>query len=192
MKANSSMVLMLSLGCVWFVSVARQDESPAVPDLKLDQDVAERVDLLEQRVGYLETILFSTVKLEAKRAERQLEERKVRLQDSRELFARGMITELQLRFDRNRVDEARQELALAVSFSNQRRLVCELGVHDAVRTLALAVQQLRYQENRARRGFATIEQVERMEELVVEATQGLEHARTKLEAAEKLDAIDKE
>ena len=179
-------IAVLVIGCICFFTGARQD-GPPTPKIEND----DRIDRLEKRVAILEKILFSSVKLETKRAERLLADRKARLKNSRKLFARGLITEFQLQQDRMQVEEAERELALATAQSNQKRLASELEVLDAEQRLKVAIKELEFSQNLARRGFATKTEVERLERLVDEATQNLEHVKIKLDAANEFESMKK-
>lgn len=193
MKYGSGFLMLASLICVSMLAGVPQDEQkkPVVkPDDEPMMTIDSRVERLEKHVSILEGILFASVKLETKRAERQLAQRREHLKNSRELFARGMITRIELRYDRGRVEEAQLELDLAIGGSNQRRLVCELELADARRNLEFAKDQLNYRRNMAQRGFASAEEVAALAESVEVAREGLEFAKSKLEAVEELDSID--
>ncbi len=184
MNAKFSFVFVTAILGVCFFQDAQQDSLATT-----NSELAQRVDKLEQRVALLEKILFSSAKLSTMQAQRQLEEAKSRLKNSQALQARGMITELQLRQDKFRLEEAEKSLELSIAETRQNELVGELEVLEAEQRLRQAKQQLQYSEKLASRGFATQTQVEGDRRLVDIAQQTLTNARTKLGAAKQLEAI---
>ena len=181
LKSSLAVMLVLLVGCVSSVD----DTTVAAQEV----DLAQRLEQLEKRTELLETLLFSSVKLETKRAQRALEERQAILKHSKVLFAKGFINEIQLQQDQYRVEEAQLELELAVNPYNQRQQVCELNVIEAKRNLQNAEDQLAYQTLLAQKGYVTQTQLATMARSVNEATVALEFANSKLDAARKLDEI---
>ena len=177
-------VLLAILSASW-VHDFQEDQAAA----KAKTELADRIDLLEKRTELLEQILFSSVKLETTRAQRALEDRKAQLRNSKKLFAKGLVTRFQLEQEQLRVNTAQRELQLASSTTNQRQLVCELELLEAQRQLKVANEELTYQRTLARRGFASQLEVEGVERWVDEATQVLNQAKVKLEAAKKFEAL---
>ncbi|MFK7766394.1 MAG: hypothetical protein AB8B55_04180 [Mariniblastus sp.] len=196
MKISSNLLLPF-VAAVFFIAVGAQQETAsstkkAVPEETTSASISEeRLSQLEKRVEILERILFSTAKLETNRAERQLDRHKQRLGNTEKLFTRGLVNEIQLSQDRQRVDQAERELKLANAKSRQNTLVTELDVKQAEQDLEIAKQTLSYRRNMAQRGFISRAQVNEAALAVGEAEQSLEHAKIKLKAAEQLDAIKK-
>jgi multidrug resistance efflux pump len=181
----------LGLICIFVFTGALQDLAPT-PELKKDErNNADRIQQLEKRMTILETILFSSAKLDTQRAERLLADRKARLKNSRELFARGLITEFEIQQDRRQVNEAERELELATTKSRHNQLVSELELLDAQREFKFATEQLEFRRRMSTRGFATKEEVKRLQAIVDVADRKLKHAKTKLQAARDLEALKK-
>ena len=158
-------------------------QEPVKPELE------SRVEKLELRIEILEKILFSSAKLTNMQAQRQLDEAQAHLKNSQALFARGMITELQLQQDRYRMQEAQKALEFANADSRQHELVGELEVLEAEQRLRQVQQQLLYTETLASRGFSSQTRVDSIKKLVDIATQELENSKIKLDAAKELEAL---
>lgn len=184
-------LLVITVGFVGLFAGARQDPPAAQPGDVRPGDLNERVEQLESRIAILEKLLFSSVRLEKNRAQRLLNDRKNRLKNSRALYAQGMITEFELQQDRMQVDEAQQELELAIAESRQNQLASELDLLEAERKLKVAADQLTYRRNMARRGYASKAEVQQLEQALDQAKLELENAKLKLESAKKLESLDK-
>lgn len=86
----------------------------------------------------MEKILFSTAKLNTQRAEQLLADRRAQLKNSRQLFAKGLITESEVQQDQRRVDEAESELRLATTELRHNQLASELELIEAEREFQFA------------------------------------------------------
>lgn len=174
------------------------DQQPAEPAGASDSDsnkskseLTERVKRLEERLDVLEGLLFSGAKLEETRAQRALDDSLTRLENSRSLFVRGLISEALFQIDEAAVERAKRELELAKTQFKQRQMVSKLELVEAKEALRLAIERRDYQRLLASRGFATRSEVQRAEQQADEAEKVFDQAKRKLEAAEKLESIDK-
>lgn len=163
--------------------VAKQKEEPNV-------NMPGKIEQLEKRIDILESILFSTAKLESKRAQRLVNESRLRLRNSQSLFSRGLINRLQLNLDQLSVQIAERELALSKADSGHKRLVSELEVMDAKRTLQLAKNQFESQKNLAHRGYASQTDVDRYRKILDFSNLSLKNAEAKLKAASELESLE--
>ena len=147
-----------------------------------DETAAERIEALEQRVDRLEQLLFNTVRLNVFDAERQLNQAEHQLKTSHKLFLRGFISDQRLQQDQFEVNRAQRELKLAKSVNDGRRMATQIEVMDAKQNLFRAKDRLRQTENLNRRGFTTLTEVQRQEQLVEVFDQQLKLAENRLDA----------
>ncbi len=189
MKINCNLNLVIISLIAGFCCFGNASQDEAKPVAQEQDSLESQVAKLEQRVDLLERIVFSSAKLSTMEAQRQLTEATARLKDSKQLHLRGIITDVQLQQDRFRFDEAKKALELAKSEIRQNELVGELELLEARRNLQFAKEQLLYSQTLANRGYATRTEVEANQRRVDIATQTYENAKTKLEAAQELEAI---
>ncbi|MEM7456929.1 MAG: hypothetical protein AAF456_21475 [Planctomycetota bacterium] len=150
----------------------------------------QRVDVLEQRVEQLESILFATAQLNVNQAERRVVEMRELVRETERLHARGFTTTVQLQNDRFLLEQAVLELRLAHAGNNNRFIACQLAVAGAENNLRLAVERLRLSEEQAVRGFIPPEHVQRDRYDVQLLEMELEVARKRLESIEILNSIE--
>ena len=153
-----------------------------------DDDLKQRVSDLESRVTELENVLFATSKLEASQAQRRLERANQLLKETRKLYVRGFVTQLQVTDAELEVQQAKRELELARLESDSRCKVAEIEVVEAKRNLQFATEQLEHQRLLAQRGYASQQEIKSAEDALSAAEKKLVIANTKLEAARKLDS----
>ena len=148
-----------------------------------------RIVKLEQRVDNLEGLIFSTAKLTVTRAERQLTEAKLRFQDSKALFNRGLLSQAKYNNDRFIYEQAVQEVKLARAENDQRAISNKLEVHSATQRLKEAEQNLKFAKNLQFKGYASRDQVDRARRDVIIEKEALSLAEAKLKAAEELESL---
>ena len=148
-----------------------------------NDQLTRRVELLEQRVQKLESILFATSQLSLIEAEQRLETANHRLEQSRKLHIKGFITAAQLDADRFQVQQAERLLQLAKSENGQQRIVNQIDISEAKRELEYAKQNLDYSQRMFDRGFINEFQLQTAEQEVVNSQKKLELAEAKANAA---------
>ncbi|MGI9518857.1 MAG: hypothetical protein ACR2NP_17515 [Pirellulaceae bacterium] len=152
-----------------------------------EQDLAERVATLENRVAHLERLLFTTTQLSEYEARRRLAEAKIRKRESERLHLRGHLSIAQVEYDRFVVQRAERELDMALAREGQFRIAAEIDVLQAEYDVRLARQQLRFNEEKLGRGFVTADQVAHNERQVTEAERLLAAAQEKLAAIQNAE-----
>ncbi len=154
-------------------------------------DEAKRLGQVELRLESLEQILFATSQLDAREATRRLERARQQLEGTRDLFQRGLIADWQLAQDRFAVLIAERELELAANPTRHRHLVSSLELLDAQRRVEMAQLNLRQTTNMNNRGFSSLSQIDDAKRELSTAESAVATAQAKVDAAAKLDAIDK-
>ena len=149
-----------------------------------------RVGALEQRVDQLESLIFSSVKLDVAQAERHLEDAHARFKDSRELFNRGLLNSARYNNDKFLYEQAVQELKLAKASTNQRQLANKLDQLHASQRVSEAKHNLKFTRNLFHKGYASRDQVDRARQDVELSERELELVISKLKAAESLQAVN--
>ena len=129
-------------------------------------DAVEKIAELEDRVSRLESIVFSTSRLDSTEAQRRLQNAKQAFEHSRKLRKKGFITEAQLQNDEFAVKQAEQELQLALGKTNEAKLGADLVLMTAEQDLLQAQRNLEYTKKLAAKGFATTYDVQREERLI--------------------------
>lgn len=148
--------------------------------------LTRRVELLEQRVQKLESILFATSQLSLIEAEQRLEAANHQLKQSRKLHIKGFITAAQLDADRFQVQQAERLLQLAKAENGQQRILNRIDISEAERELEYAKQNLTFTQRMFDRGYASEFQLQTAEQEVVNSEKKLELAQSKADAAAEL------
>lgn len=145
-----------------------------------------RVELLEQRVQKLESILFATSQLSLMEAQKNFDAAQHRYEQSRKLHIKGIITATQLDADQFQVQRAERLLQLAKAENGQQRIVNQIDITEAERELEYAKQNLTYTQQLFDRGYASEFQVQSAEQDLVNSKKKLELAESKAKAAAEL------
>ena len=153
----------------------------------------DRIHELERRIEILEQVVFATSKLSVFDAERNLQAARNRLADSKKLFLKGFITDIQLEQDRFHVDRARREIELARATSGSRRVAMEIDLMQAKHNLKLSKYNLQHTRQLAGRGYSSVAEIADEQKRVDRAEKNLQLARLRLEAldVDAPDAIEK-
>lgn len=160
--------------------------------LQENDALTRRVELLEQRVQKLESVLFATSQLSLMEAQKNVDAAQHRYEQSRKLHIKGFITANQLEADRFQVHQAERLLQLAKAENGQQRIVNQIDISEAKRELEFAKQNLAYTQRLFDRGYTSEFQVQSAEQTLINAEKKLELAETKAKAAaELLGAGDK-
>jgi multidrug resistance efflux pump len=160
----------------------------AKPAIQGASEDDSRIEKLERRVELLEKIVFSSTRLNAIQAQRQVDDAQERLDHTKSLFAKGFIQASEVEQDRYRLEQAKKELELAKAETKQDELVGEMDVLQAERQLRELEQQLSYTKRLAERGYVHEKSVEAWKAAVELAKRELESAKTRLNATRKLES----
>ncbi len=156
-----------------------------------NNELAARVARLEARVQELETILIANLHINVLDAERRVNEARRRLQASRELFFKGLLTEFQFQHDQFELDRAERELQILRDPHHHQAAMTELELRDAERRLEEARYRARFSESLLLRGYMTPGEAEQLRQAVETAEKQLAAIREKLAAAQRLENLDR-
>ncbi len=182
-ESGSVAALQIATGDLPAIGVEQKPEPQAA-------DWMQRVEMLERRMYEMEQILLTTSQITALEAERRLRDAKARLADSRELFLRGQVAEIEFQNDRFEVDRLTRELELTRGTNARHQAMSQIEIANAEQQLFAAQQDLEQTETLVRRGYASATQIDRDREYVDLATRRLELSKQRLDAAKKLDELN--
>lgn len=167
---------------------ATQKNQTGVETTARELELEKRVLALETRLGELESLLFSASQLTIYNAERQLEDKTERLEQSERLYLKGLLQKSRFDFDRFLVSRAQLELALATATDGHYQIVCEIDVLQAQFNLDVAQQSVEYNRRSLLKGYTSRDKMQRLENVVVEAKKTLQIAQQKLDAIKAAQA----
>ncbi len=157
-----------------------------------DDLLVKRVNLLEQRVQKLESILFATSQLSVIEAKQEFDQAKLRLDQSRKLHLRGFLTAAQLESDRFLVQQAERQLDLAKAEGGQREIINQIDMLEAKRNLQVAEENLAHTQQLFDRGYVSERQVQAAEDDLLRFKKQLDLAESKARAAIELLKLGQE